>query len=245
MGRAHNVRKEAMKKTSRMKSKLYSKFGKKIYMAAKEGGPDPDTNLTLRHVIDRAKQNQIPADVIKRNIEKSKGNLGEHYEPARYEGFGPSGSTLIIECLTDNGTRTFGAIRNCFKKTDNNLGVEGSVAYMYNFRAKISFKGLTEEETLEAMMEADVDILDMKKDEDIVTIIGEPTNLNPMKEALQATDKELEFIFDESTYIPMDTVELKDEELDRVRRLYDMLNEIEDVQDIYTNIADFNPEIDE
>jgi YebC/PmpR family DNA-binding regulatory protein len=233
-----------MEKTSRMKSKLYSKFGKKIYMAAKESGPDPDTNLTLRHIIDRAKQNQVPADVINRNIEKSKGNLGEHYEPARYEGFGPSGATLIIECLTDNGTRTFGDVRHCFKKTDNNLGVEGSVSYMYDYRAKISFKGLSEEGTLEAMMANDVDIIDIKREGDVITIIGEPTDLNPMKEALQATGEDLEFIFDESTYIPMDTVELNEEELANVRRLCDMLNEIDDVQDIYTNIDGFDPEQD-
>ena len=206
MGRAHEVRKVAMQRTSLLKSKLYSKFGKEIYMAAKTGGPDPDSNLALKRVIDRAKQSQVPADVIKRNIEKSKGGAGEDYFPVRYEGFGPGGSTLIVECLTDNINRTFGDVRNCFTKTGCKLGLANSVLYMYQFASLLSVSGIDEESALEAIVVAEVDIEDIESEEDIVTIIGAPQDLDKIKDALVATGRELEFLVDKVTCIPSEYV---------------------------------------
>ena len=117
MGRAHEVRAAAMAKTAAMKSKVYSRYGKEIYIAAKSGVPDPDMNLTLRSKIKEAKANQVPADVIKRAIEKAKGGSAESYDSLRYEGFGPGNATIIIDCLTDNTNRTVAAMNQCFNKS--------------------------------------------------------------------------------------------------------------------------------
>ncbi|MFO7968691.1 MAG: YebC/PmpR family DNA-binding transcriptional regulator, partial [Candidatus Izemoplasmatales bacterium] len=151
MGRAHEVRKAAMEKTSKQKSKVYSKFGKEIYMAAKEGGPDLESNLELKRLVERAKQNQVPAHVIEKNIEKSQSVGGEDYFPVRYEGFGPGGSTMIVECITDNVNRTVSEVRNCFTKVGGNLGKKGTVTYMYEHVAYLQFSGLSEDEALEAL----------------------------------------------------------------------------------------------
>ncbi|MDD3477429.1 MAG: YebC/PmpR family DNA-binding transcriptional regulator [Candidatus Izemoplasmatales bacterium] len=236
MGRAHEVRKAAMEKTSLLKSKLYSKFGKEIYMAAKTGGPDPDSNLTLKRVIERAKQNQVPADVIKRNIEKSKGGAGEDYAPVRYEGFGPGGCTLIVECMTDNVNRTFGEVRSCFTKTGGKLGVSGSVTYQYTYCSLISVEGITEDEALEAMMEGECDITDLQEDDGIVTITGIASDLDKIKDALIATGKELEFLEDKVTYLPQEFIEIDQEDLDKLNRFLSMANDLDDVQDIYHNV---------
>lgn len=236
MGRAHEVRAASMAKTAAKKSKLYAKFGKEIYMAAKSGGGDPDSNLTLRRVIERAKQQQVPADVIKRNIEKSKGGVGEDYSAHRYEGFGPGGSTIIIECLTDNVNRTFGEVRSCFTKTGGNIGVSGSVTYLYNYCSRISFSGMTEDETLEVMMMNEVEITDIESDEDIVIITGEPADLDKIKDALMETGKELTFYEDQVAYYPSSYITLSDEDLAKFNRFLGMLDDLDDVQDVYHNV---------
>ena len=117
MGRAFEVRKAAMMKTSAAKTKVYSRFGKEIYIAAKAGVPDPEMNQGLKRMIERAKANQVPADVIKRAIEKAKGGTDESYTSVRYEGFGPGNCTIIVDCLTDNVNRTVSDVRTCFTKT--------------------------------------------------------------------------------------------------------------------------------
>ncbi|MDD3957516.1 MAG: YebC/PmpR family DNA-binding transcriptional regulator [Candidatus Izemoplasmatales bacterium] len=236
MGRAHEVRKEAMAKTSMFKSKLYSKFGKEIYMAAKTGGPDPDSNHALKRVIDRAKQNQVPADVIKRNIEKSKGTTGEDYATVRYEGFGPGGSNMIVECLTDNVNRTFGEVRSCFTKTGGKLGVSGSVAHMYQYASMISVEGITEDAALEAMMVDEIAILDLDEDDGVVTIIGEPSDLDRIKDALVQSGQELNFLVDKVAYLPNEQIELSEDDLSKMQRFLDMANELDDVQEIYHNV---------
>lgn len=236
MGRAHEVRKAAMEKTSLKKSKLYSKFGKEIYMAAKNGGPDPDSNLTLKRIIERAKQVQVPGDVIKRNIEKSKGGVGEDYAPTRYEGFGPGGSTIIVECLTDNPNRTFGEVRTAFNKVGGNIGKSGVVSYLYNYCSRIVFSGLTEDEALEALMNNDCDVTDIESDENIVTITGEAGDLDHIKDSLVATGKELEFFEDQVAWVPSNTITLSEEDLPKFQRFLDITDDNDDVQDVYHNV---------
>ncbi|MDD3122564.1 MAG: YebC/PmpR family DNA-binding transcriptional regulator [Candidatus Izemoplasmatales bacterium] len=236
MGRAHEVRAASMAKTAAVKSKLYSKFGKEIYMAAKTGGTDPDGNLALKRVIERAKQNQVPGDVIKRNIEKSKGASGEDYAPVRYEGFGPGGCTLIVECLTDNVNRTFGEVRSCFTKTGSKLGVAGSVSYLYTYCSLISVEGLTEDEALEAILEANCEVTDLQEDDGIVTVTGSASDLDLIKDALTATNKELNFLEDKVTYLPQDYVELSEEDLNKFYRFIAMTDELDDVQEVFHNI---------
>ena len=125
MGRAHEVRKVAMAKTAAKKAKLYSRYGKEIYLTAKAGGPELDGNLALRRLVDKAKKEQVPADVIKRAIDKVKSGVTENYEPIQFEGFGPGNSTLIVKCLTDNINRTISQVRPAFTKAKSKLGAEG------------------------------------------------------------------------------------------------------------------------
>ncbi|MCF7923506.1 MAG: YebC/PmpR family DNA-binding transcriptional regulator [Candidatus Izimaplasma sp.] len=236
MGRAHEVRKASMEKTSKQKSKVYSKFGKEIYMAAKEGGPDLESNLELKRLIERAKQNQVPAHVIEKNIEKSQSVGGEDYFPVRYEGFGPGGSTIIVECITDNVNRTVSEVRNVFSKVGGNLGKKGTVTYMYEYVAFLQFSGLTEDEALEALMEAEVDALDILSDEDVITIIGEQGALDDIKDALKATGKELEFYKDEVLWLPNNTMELSGDDLKSFKRFLELAEDVEDIQEVYHNV---------
>ncbi len=236
MGRAHEVRKAAMEKTAAKKSKLYAKFGKEIYMAAKTGGADPDSNLNLKRVIERAKQNQVPGDVIKRNIEKTKSGVGEDYTPARYEGFGPGGSTIILECLTDNMNRTYTDVRNCFTKTGGNLGVQNSVSYLYQYCSYISFSGLTEDEALEALIANDCEISNIETDEDIVMVTGEPSDLDHILESLKSVGKELEFYSDSVVWLPSSKIDLEEEDLRKFKHFLEMADMVDDIQDIYHNV---------
>jgi len=128
MGRAHEVRAKAMAATAAQKSKLYAKFAKEVYIATKQGVPDVNSNLSLRKAVEKAKINQVPADVIKRAIEKASGNDTANYSESFYEGFGPGASTVIIECLTDNPNRTIANVRTCFNKSKSKIGSSGFTA---------------------------------------------------------------------------------------------------------------------
>ena len=139
MGRAHEVRAASMAKTAAKKSKLYSRFGKELYIAAKSGVPDPDMNLALRRKIAEAKQNQVPADVIKRAIDKAKGGSDESYNEARYEGFGPGNSTIIVDCLTDNTNRSYTEVKTCFNKC-HGAKMANARAVSFGYSAQGQFK---------------------------------------------------------------------------------------------------------
>jgi YebC/PmpR family DNA-binding regulatory protein len=236
MGRAFEVRKAAMAKTAAQKTKIYSRFGKEIYIAAKSGVPDPEMNITLKHIIEKAKKAQVPVDIIKRAIDKATSGVTESYTSVRYEGFGPGASTLIVDCLTDNVNRTVSEVRNCFTKTKNKMGVSGSVSFMYNNNAIVSFTGLTEEETLVALIEADIDA-DIEVEDEIITIYGEPTDLYKIKSALEKAKSDLDIDVEEISMIPMSYIKLEsDEEQENFNRLMEMLNELDDVQEIYHNV---------
>ena len=236
MGRAHEVRKAAMEKTSKQKSKVYAKFGKEIYMAAKNKGPDINSNLELKRLVERAKQNQVPAHVIEKNIEKSQTVGGEEYFPIRYEGFGPGGSTIIVECISDNVNRTVSEVRNCFTKSNGNMGVQGSVTYLYQYVAYLEFTGLSEDETLEAMMMAELDISDIKSDDDVITVIGDQGMLDDIKEAIIGTGKEIEFFKDDVIWLANDTIDLDEDSLNSFKRFLVLADDVEDVQEVYHNV---------
>lgn len=236
MGRAYEVRKAAMAKTHAMKAKLYSRFGKEIYQVAKTGGPDPDANLALRSLINKAKKQNVPVDIINRAIEKAKSGSGEDYTQNRYEGFGPGGATVIVDCLTDNVNRTVSEVRNCFTKTNNKLGVSGSVSHMYNEWAVVSFTGLTEDETLETLLMADINIEDIEVDGDIITVYGDPKELNTIKTSLEGIDG-VKIDVEEIAMIPMNTVTLEGEDLENFQKLLELLNAVDDVDRIYHNVS--------
>ena len=152
MGRAFEVRKNAMAKTAGAKTKVYSKYGKEIYVCAKNGGTDPDANLSLRRLMDKAKKDQVPAHVIEKAIEKAAGGAGEDYSVARYEGYGPGNCMVIVDCLTDNPNRTIKDVRLPFTKTDSKIGTPGCVAHMFDHYAVLGFAGDDDEVVLEALM---------------------------------------------------------------------------------------------
>ena len=138
MGRAYEVRKASIQKTGAMKAKLYSTFAKEIYLAAK-GNPELESNVNLKRVVDKAKKQQVPSDIINRAIDKAKGLGGEDYKEVVYEGFGPGASTLIVNTLTDNVNRTVAFVREAFNKAHKSLGVTNSVSYNYDHLAIVSF----------------------------------------------------------------------------------------------------------
>ena len=158
MGRSFEVRKASMAKTQGAKIKVYSKYGKEIYVCAKNGGPDPDSNLSLRRLIEKAKKDQVPGHIIDKAIDKANGTGGENYEVARYEGFGPGSCAVIVDCLTDNNNRTYMDVRQCFVKNDAKIGSPGAVSHMFEHQAVFQFHGTDEESTLEALVMADVDV---------------------------------------------------------------------------------------
>ncbi|PID42151.1 MAG: YebC/PmpR family DNA-binding transcriptional regulator [Proteobacteria bacterium] len=235
MGRAYQNRKESMAKTAAAKTKIYSKYGREIYVCAKAGGIDPDGNLTLRSLIDKAKRDQVPTHVIDKAIEKAKGGAGEDYSVARYEGFGPGNCMVIVDCLTDNPNRTFGDVRVCFTKTRSKIGTQGSVSHMFDHSAIFVFEGDDEEAVLEALMEADVDVTDIECENGKITVFAPNGEYFKAKQALSGTFTDLEFEVDEIQFIPRTTTELTGEDVELFEKFIDMLNDVDDVQNVYHN----------
>lgn len=238
MGRAHEVRAASMAKTAAIKSKLYSRFGKELYIAAKSGVPDPDMNLTLKRKIAEAKSNQVPADVIKRAIDKAKGGTDENYDEARYEGFGPGSSTIIVDCLTDNTNRSYTNVKTAFNKTKGAKMVNaGGVSYNYENVGLFEFKYDDEEAMLDAMMEADVDVQDITVEDGIMTVKTTFADFGPAQDAIEKLIPNIEFDVCETTMLPNEYVELTEpEDIESYHKLMDMLNDVDDVNKVYTNV---------
>ena len=241
MGRAYQNRKESMAKTSDAKAKVYSKYGREIYVCAKAGGIDPEGNLALRSMIDRAKKDQVPSHVIEKAIDKAKGGGGEDFATARYEGFGPGNCMVIVDCLTDNPNRTFGDVRQCFTKTKCKIGTQGSVSHMFDHSAILVFAGQDEDKVLEILMEADVDVSDIENEDGKITIFAPQTDYYKAKQALNETfgadnkTKEIEFEVDEIQFVPQNTIAIEGDDLELFETFLDMLNDLDDVQNIYHN----------
>lgn len=235
MGRAYQNRKESMAKTAGAKTKVYSKYGREIYVVAKAGGVDPDGNLALRALIDRAKKDQVPTHVIEKAIDKAKGGAGEDFSPARYEGFGPGGCMVIVDCLTDNPNRTFGDVRMCFTKTKSKIGTQGTVSHMFDHAAILAFKSDDEDATLEALMEAGVDVTDIESEDGKITVFTPHTESFKAKQALIDAFGEIDFDVDEIQFIPNTTTPIAGDDVDMFNKFYDMLNELDDVQNIFHN----------
>lgn len=235
MGRAYQNRKDSIAKTANAKSKVYSKYGREIYVVAKSGGTDPDANLSLRGLIERARKDQVPAHVIANALEKASGVGGEDYAPARYEGFGPGNCMVIVECLTDNPNRTVGEVRNCFTKSKCKLGAPGSVGHMFDHCAIFGFNGDNEDAVLEALMEADVDVTDVESEDGKITVFAPNTEYAKTKQALLDAFPELELEVDEIQFVPQTSMELPEEDLPMMERLLTMLDDCDDVQRVYHN----------
>ena len=235
MGRSFENRKASMAKTQGAKTKLYSKYGKEIYVVAKNGSPDPDANLALRRLIDKAKKDQVPAHVIEKAIDKAKGGAGEDFQPARYEGFGPGNCMVIVDCLTDNSNRTFADVRNCFTKTDSKMGAPGSVVHMFEHQAVFAFKGEDDEAILETLLMADCDVADIESEDGMLTVLAPHTEFYKIKTALADEAGIEEFEIEEITFNPQTYVELSEDVMANFDKFINMLNDCDDVQEIYHN----------
>ena len=236
MGRAYQNRKESMAKTSDAKAKVYSKYGREIYVCAKAGGTDTDGNLALRGLIDKAKKDQVPTHVIDKAIDKAKGGGGEDFFPARYEGFGPGSCMVIVDCLTDNPNRTFGDVRQCFTKTKCKIGTQGVVSHMFDHSAIFVFKHADEEAILELLLMADVDVTDIESEADLITVFAPHTEYFNVKQALESELSGIEFEIDEIQFIPKGSTQISGDDVEMFDKFIAMLNDLDDVQNIYHDV---------
>ena len=233
MGRAYQNRKVSMAKTSDAKAKVYSKYGREIYVSAKSGGIDPAGNLALRGLIERAKKDQVPSHVIEKAIDKAKGGGGEDFAPARYEGYGPGGCMVIVDCLTDNPNRTFGDVRQCFTKTKCKIGTQGTVSHMFDHAAILAFKNDDEDAVLEVLLSADVDVSDIESDDGKVTVFTPPADYFKAKQALSDTLGEIDFEVDEIQFLPKSVATISGDDIALFEKFLDMLSDLDDVQNVY------------
>jgi YebC/PmpR family DNA-binding regulatory protein len=216
-------------------SRIYAKFGREIYVAAKQGVPDPVANSALKMVLERAKTYSVPKAIIDRAIEKAKGGADENYDELRYEGFGPGGSMIIVDTLTNNVNRTASEVRAAFGKNGGNMGVSGSVAYMFDKTAVFGIEGKTADEVLELLLEADIDVRDVFEEDGAVIVYAEPDQFHAVQEAFENAGI-TEFTVAELTMLPQNEVTLPDEDREKFEKLIDVLEDLEDVQQIYHNV---------
>lgn len=235
MGRAYEVRKASIQKTGAARGKIYSMYAKEIYQAAKNGGTSLEANASLKRLVERAKKEQVPSDIIKRAIDKVNSGVDESYIKNTYELFGPAGSTLIVECLTDNVNRSVSELRAVVNKCHVKMGNIGSVSYNYDNLCIVGFKGLSIDDTINALIENDVDIKDIEEDDGII-IYGDPQDLFKIKESITKVFPNVTFDMDEITMLAKEKVELTGDDLDLFNKMLTMLDDIEDVANIYHNV---------
>ena len=233
MGRAHEVRAKAMAATAAARSALFMRASKEIYMAAKSGEPDPEMNLALRSAIEKWKSQHVTKDVIDRAIQRAKGGSAEAYTAGRYEAFGPGGSLFIIDTLTDNSNRAFIAVRTAVTKKGGHLG---STAYNFTEVGMFVFTGNNRDEVEETLLLGDIDVREVNQDEDKIEVLVEPTAFAACRAAL-ADMGISEFDVAEITFLPNEPISLDDpEDKRKFEELCDMLDELEDVQNVYHNV---------
>ncbi len=224
--------KRKKEKTDAAKASVFTRIGRELAVAVKEGGPDPASNSKLRDVITKAKANNVPNDNIDRMLKKAAGETDKEYEDIIYEGYGPNGVAVVVETLTDNRNRTAGNIRHYFDKNGGNLGQNGSVMFMFERKGVIimNAEGLDEETV---MMDAlDVGAEDFNPDGEIFEITADPNEVMKVAAALQEKGYTLESA--EAAYVPATTTVLEDEEsLFKMNRMLDMMEEDDDVQNVW------------
>lgn len=234
MGRKWNNIKEKKAAKDQSTSRVNAKFGREIYVAAKSGEPDPEANRALKVVLERAKTYSVPKHIIEKAIEKAKGGGEENFDELRYEGFGPAGTMIIVDALTNNVNRTASEVRAAFGKNSGNMGVSGSVAYMFDATAVFGLEGKSADEVLEILLEADVDARDVFEEDDHVIVYAEPDQFFATQEALKAAGI-ADFTVAELTMLPQTEVALAGEDAEKFEKLIDALENLEDVQSVYHN----------
>ena len=217
------------------RSKVFQKLAKELYVAAKSGDPNPENNPSLRMVIEKAKGENMPKANIESAINKAKNRgEGENYESIRYEGYGPHGIAIMIDCLTDNKNRTAGFVRSTLTKKGGNLGTDGSVSYLFERKGIIVLENdYDEDKIMEDVL--NLDILDFSSDDDSYIIYTAPTKFIDVKDELvkMGYDK---FLVSEVTFVPNSYITLDEEATEKVCNLIDSLNDLDDVQAVYHNL---------
>ncbi|WP_028592559.1 YebC/PmpR family DNA-binding transcriptional regulator [Paenibacillus massiliensis] len=235
MGRKWNNIKEKKASKDANTSRVYAKFGVEIYVAAKKGEPDPESNRALKVVLERAKTYNVPKAIIDRAMEKAKGSGDETYEELRYEGFGPSGSMIIVDALTNNVNRTAPDVRSAFNKNGGNMGVSGSVSYMFEPTAVIGVEGKNADEVMDILLEADVDVRDILEEDEAIIVYAEPEQFHAVQEAFKAAGV-TEFTVAELSMLAQNFVTLSGDAQVQFEKLIDALEDLEDVQQVYHNV---------
>ena len=229
--------KHKKEKNDAAKGKIFTIIGKEIAIAVKEGGANPDNNSKLRDVIAKAKANNMPNDTIKRGIDRAAGDANSvNYVANTYEGYGPNGTAIIVDTLTDNKNRTAANVRNAFTKGGGNVGTPGSVSYMFDKKGQIIIdKEECEMDADELMMAAlDAGAEDFSEEEDSYEVITAPDDFSAVREALEAL--KIPMMEADVTMIPQTWVELSDEDdIKKLNRILDLLDEDDDVQAVYHN----------
>lgn len=235
MGRKWNNIKEKKASKDANTSKVYAKFGVEIYVAAKKGEPDPESNRALKVVLERAKTYNVPKAIIDRALEKAKGSGDENYVELRYEGFGPNGSMVVVDALTNNVNRTAPLVRSTFSKNGGNMGVSGSVTYMFDPTAVIGVEGKTADEVMELLIEADLDVRDVLEEDEAVIVYAEPDQFHAVQEAFRGAGV-TDFTIAELTLLPQNYVAIPEDAQAQFEKLIDALEELDDVQQVYHNV---------
>lgn len=218
------------------RGKVFQKLAKEIYVAARGTNGDPLSNPGLRAVIEKARGSNMPKDNIQKAIDKAVGNNdGESYEKIRYEGYGPSGVAIMIDCLTDNRNRTAMLVRSTLTKRGGNLGTDGSVSYLFERKGVIVIDKVLDEDTV-MMTALDNGALDVITNEDSYEIYTSPEDFLKVKDALVELGVN-EFLTSEITFVPKNSIELDDEASEKVMTLVEQLEDIDDVQNVYHNLS--------
>ena len=229
--------KHKKEKNDAAKGKMFTIIGKEIAVAVKEGGADPDNNSKLRDVIAKAKANNMPNDTIERGIKKAAGNVNAvNYESVTYEGYGPNGTAIIVDALTDNKNRTAANVRNAFTKGGGNVGTQGCVSFMFDKKGQIIIdKEECDMDADELMMIAlDAGAEDFSEEEECYEVLTQPEEFSAVREALEAAGVKMTEA--EVTMIPQNYVTLADEEaIKKMNRIIDLLDEDDDVQEVFHN----------
>lgn len=229
--------KHKKEKNDAAKGKIFTIIGREIAIAVKEGGPDPANNSKLRDVIAKAKANNMPNDTIDRGIKKAAGDVGSvNYVQVTYEGYGPGGTAIIVDALTDNKNRTAANVRNAFTKGQGNIGTQGCVSYLFDKKGQIIIDkeecGMDADDLM--MMALDAGAEDFSEEEDSFEIITDPDSFSQVREALESEN--IVMASAEVTMIPQTYVTLTDEkDLTNIQRILDLLDEDDDVQEVYHN----------
>lgn len=230
----HNIQ-ATKNKADAARGKIFTKIGREIAVAVKLGGPDPTINSKLYDVIQKAKQNNMPNDNIQRSIKKASGGEdGGNYDPIRYEGYGSHGVAFIVECLTDNRNRTAADVRHLFDKFNGSLGSSGSVTYMFDYQGVIVLvKNDTVSEDDIMMTALDNGAEDVIVDDDCYEVLTKPENLHAVTKAFE--ENSFEIISSEASFVPQNMIELDKESAISINKLIVALEDLDDVQQVYTN----------